>query len=121
GFDRALLCLGDAEAPRVGPVRRARRNPLRMLGMNVQPFAQLAPLHRLMHGGRVTDDVEVALSEVDDATARGVRDPRIRDVPFAWDGPVEDLRAARHLGDLEWQHLTPEPEAFAAPLSPQSL
>ena len=57
--------------------------------------------HRRANGLAVADDVEVRLAEVDDPLARRRRDVGVADVPLVRHRPVEHLRPARHLVDLE--------------------
>ena len=69
--------------------------------MREDPLLELRERQAHTHGDAVTEHVEVAVGEVDDAPAAGVGDPRLADVPLPRDRPVEDLRARRYLGDLE--------------------
>ncbi len=57
--------------------------------------------HSPVHRPAVTHHVEVVSTEVDHATAVGVRDVCVADVPFERDRPIENLGAAGNLAYLE--------------------
>jgi hypothetical protein len=61
--------------------------------------------------------MQVGDGEIDDALAGGVLDVGVRDVPFARDRPVENLRAGRQLrclnGDVAPDDLQRLPNAIA--------
>ncbi len=110
--------LAEAEAPALRVVRGPVRDPVRPVGQRVEMRHELGAGEARGHRWAVVDDVEVRAPEIDDARARGVLDPRVANVPLRGDRPVEDLRPAGNLVDLEAGQLlaeTPErlPEAIA--------
>ena len=103
--ESAALRLGDAEAPGVRPVGGPRGNPVRPLGMSVQVLAQLRARHRLAHrraSSRRRGGWSRAKSTMRSPAASAIQ--ASPNVPFLRHDPVEDLRAARDLDDLERQH-----------------
>ena len=91
---RASTALREAELPGARVVRRAvGPSPAAPC---TQVRSQLVQGHLGAYRLAVADDVEVRLAEVDDALARARRNVRVADVPLVGDGPVEDLRPARH-------------------------
>ena len=88
----------------------------RLVGERVDVLLQLGQGHPCVHRNAVAHDVEVAVREIDDAATVRILDVRVADVPFLRDGPVEDLRAARDLVELQGDPLADPTQGLADPV-----
>ena len=115
-LERLELLVCHTEAPRFGVVRRAVGDQIWLIGERVDMLLQFGQRHPCIHGNAVADDVEVAVRHVHDAATGGILDVRVADVPFLRDGPVEDLRAARDLVQLQGDALADPTQGLADPV-----
>src|ERR1700676_3020837 len=99
--ERIQLPLAQTKAPFLSVVRRAVRNPVRVIRQGVQVLLQLPKRKLHLSRNAVVDDVQIRAPKIDNAIAARVLDVGISDIPFAWDRPVKHLRSARHLLDLK--------------------
>ena len=96
------LRLRETEPPASRVVGRVVRNPRGVLRVRLQVRPELLERHHLVNRFAVPDDVQVRRLKIHHPAAVGRGDVRVADVPLVRNGPVEDLRAARHLVQLEW-------------------
>ena len=111
--ERVQLTLRQAESPGLPVVRRAIRDAIRALGQRVEVLLELRQGHPRPHRHAVADHMEIGFLEVHDAVAGGVLHPRVTDVPFVRDRPVEHRDAGRNLVEREWKTTADPAERFA--------
>ena len=63
---------------------------------------ELTQWHRGMNRSAITHHMQVRFFKIHYALASRILNPRVADVPFVWNGPIEYLCSARHLMDFEW-------------------
>ena len=109
--------VGETESPALRVIGCAVGNRVRSFRQAMQVGPELGQRHPLSHGNAVAHDVQARRAEVHDTPTRSVGDPRIPDVPFSGNGPVEHARPAgnlaqrkRHDGGQPLERL-PEPIA----------
>jgi hypothetical protein len=56
--------------------------------------------------------VQVALFEINNLSPRGIEDERVLDVPFLWNGPIENLCPGRYFKELEWDVILKNAKRF---------
>jgi hypothetical protein len=76
-----------------------------VIGEAVEMSKQLVPRASSANRPAVIDDVKVADSKVNDTPAVYCGDVRVLDIPFIWDGPIEDGCARRDLVDRKRDEL----------------
>ena len=106
----AELALGKTEAPGARVIGGAIGDPLRIVRMRVQVRPELSHGHLRPYRLAVADDVEIRVVEVDDTPPVRAFDVSCVDVPLVRDDPVENLRAACHLVNLDRDPLADQPE-----------
>src|SRR5262245_53217978 len=93
--------LREAEAPALLVITRAVGNPVGMLGQRVQMRPELRQAERGLYRRAVTHHVQRVGAEIDHALAARVLDPRLADVPFVGDFPIEHRGSRGHFSQLE--------------------
>src|SRR5262245_60607063 len=74
---------------------------------------KLSQRHALFYRDAVIEHMQVRTVKVDHALPARVFDICIVDIPFLRHSPVEHLRAARHVVNLEWNALSEDAQCFA--------
>src|SRR5690242_6976994 len=93
--------MGQAESPVFLVIRRAVRDPIRMLGKRKQVRPKCAQWHSRVHRRTVIQDVQVALSKVHDPLPVRPLNIGIANIPLFRYGPVEDRGPSWYLSDLQ--------------------
>src|ERR1700722_935039 len=113
---RIQLSLAQTKSPFFPVVRRAVRNPVRVIRQGVQVLLQLPKRNLHLSRNAVVDDVQIRVPKIDNAIAARVLDVGIPNIPFAWDSPVKHLGSACHLLDLKRNSFSDSTKSLTKPI-----